>query len=242
MAIRYYDELLAEKIKRWIPENSILRVLKPDESKRLFETKADDTNDAPFKLPFVALSRSNDIELLSNIKTLRSYAGIKLYGDSKVSTNFNAIPIKVEYRFDIYTKTMEEGDEYLRSFLFKLINNPKMIITIPYNGTNIEHIVYLRVLDTVSDTSDISEHLYSGQFTRWTIQIELQDAYLFNIPYRKNWKLDGILFEDTSDTNIGYDEKPNPDGSFEAVVEVTSDLDKSYNETPNPDGSLEEKL
>lgn len=47
----------------------------------------------------------------------------------------------------------------------------------------------MRVLNTISDTSSIAERLFPGQFTRWTIQIELQDAFLFNIPYRKNWKL-----------------------------------------------------
>ena len=37
MAIRYYDDALIYKLKKWIPENTNLRVLKPDESKRLFE-------------------------------------------------------------------------------------------------------------------------------------------------------------------------------------------------------------
>ena len=68
MACRYYDDILSEKIKKWIPENSNLRVLKPEETKRLFELTANDNNDQAFKLPFVALSRNNDIELLENIK------------------------------------------------------------------------------------------------------------------------------------------------------------------------------
>jgi hypothetical protein len=31
--------------------------------------------------------------------------------------------------------------------------------------------------------------LFVGQFTRWTIQMEIQDAFLYNVPYRKNWKI-----------------------------------------------------
>jgi hypothetical protein len=42
MACRYYDDILVAKILRWIPEASGLRVLKPDESKRLFELTAAD--------------------------------------------------------------------------------------------------------------------------------------------------------------------------------------------------------
>jgi hypothetical protein len=78
----------------------------------------------------------------------------------------NAIPIKLQYQLDIYTKTAEAGDEYLRQFLFKLINNPAIKIIIPYNGINVEQIANIRVLNSVTDTSAISERLFPGQFTR----------------------------------------------------------------------------
>ena len=188
MAIRYYDDALIIKLKKWIPDNSNLRVLKPEETTRLFETTADDQDDSPIKLPLVALSRNTDIELLLNIKSPMSYDGLKISQDSLSTAQFNVIPIKVNYQLDIYTKTYNEADEYVRSFLFKLINNPVIKITIPYNNANIEHIANIRVLSNVSDTSNISERLFSGQFTRWTIQLELQDAFLFNIPYRTNWQ------------------------------------------------------
>lgn len=216
MALRYYDDAIVHKLLRWIPENSNLRVLKPDESRRLFELMADDKNDKPLQMPFIALSRNNDIQLLSNIKQLKSFNGawitnkgvlmaraknaitekttkeeIDKYVDNwDVTATLNAIPVKLEYQLDIYTKHYDEGDEYLRTFLFKLINNPVIKIVIPYNGFNYEHIANIRVLDSVSDTSGISERLFSGQFTRWTIQMEIQDAFLFSIPYRQNWIVD----------------------------------------------------
>jgi hypothetical protein len=216
--IRYYDDLLTEKLLRWLPENSRLRILKPDETKRLFETMADDKNDAPLKLPLIALSRSNDLNLDLNIKNLKSFSGVKIYNSENLSSTLNAIPVSVNYQMDIYTKTMDEGDEYLRSFLFKIINNPKMIITIPYTGFDIQHVVYIRVQGTISETSNISERIFSGQFTRWTLQLELQDAYLFNIPYKKNWKLDSIGLEMSKDVNLACNEKNNLDGSFEGEI------------------------
>lgn len=189
MAIRYYDDIIAAKLKKWIPDSSKLRVLKTDETKRLFETKADDTNDKPIKLPFITLSRSNDIELLSSIKNLRSFNGLTVSKTQESTLQMNVIPIKVEYQLDIYTKTYEEGDEYLRNFLFKLINNPQIVIDIPYNDAWLRHTANIRVSENVSDTSDITERLFAGQFTRWSIQLELQDAFLFNVPYKKNWRL-----------------------------------------------------
>lgn len=188
MAVRYYDDVIAAKLKRWNPAAD-LRVLRPNEVKRLFALSAEDSGDKPLNLPFIALSRNNDIEIETNFKAPKSYAGLKLRQTESETMILNAIPIRVEYQLDIYTKTAEEGDEYLRQYLFKLINNPIIKILIPYNDANVEQIANIRVLSTVSDTSDISERLFAGQFNRWTIQFEIQDAFLYDVPYRKNWKL-----------------------------------------------------
>lgn len=214
MALRYYDDVLAERLKRWVPENSHLRILKPDESKRLFELIANDNNDKNIKVPFIALSRDTSIEINSNIKQNKSFDGLKLANNDDITLQLNVIPVTINYQLDIYTKTYDEGDEYLRSFLFKLINNPLLKIEIPYNNTSIQHVANIRVADQVSDTSDISERMFSGQFTRWTIQLELQDAFLFSIPYRKNWKLDGITVEVS-------DKITEPGEIIETVVEKT---------------------
>ena len=189
MALRYYDDIVAAKIKYWMPDDNALRVLKPEETKRLFETYADDKKDKPVKLPLIALSRSPDLELLLNIKNPRSFDGLKLEQTQKNTRQLNVIPVKLLYQMDIYTKTFEEADEYLRQYLFKLINNPKIHIDIPYNNTTYSHVAYIRVLSNVTDTSNISERIFSGQFTRWTIQFEVQDAFFFSVPYRNNWRL-----------------------------------------------------
>ncbi len=208
MAIRYYDDILAAKIKAWTPDNKNLRVLKPEETKRYFELNALDTNDKPLTLPCIALSRNNDIRLRLNIKNPRSYDGLRINSKDSETKLFNIIPIEVSYQLDIYAKDFEEADEYLRNYLFKLINNPVLKINIPYHDANIEHIANIRVLDTISDTSSISERLFPGQFTKWTIQLEIQDAFLFSIKYKRNWKLyideNTYILPDDDDVLIGH--------------------------------------
>ena len=188
MACRYYDDILTIKLRKWLPEASNLRVLSPSETKKLFEIQANDTGDRPISLPLITLNRHKDIELLSTVKSPKSYDGLKLVSDPSKTLQLNVIPIKIMYDLVIYTKTDEEVDEYVRSFLFKLINNPVIKVQIPYNDSNIEHIANIRVLNNVSDTSDISERIFSGQFHCWTIQLEIQDAFLFSVPYRRNWE------------------------------------------------------
>ena len=210
MAIHYYDDLITEKLRKWLPESTTLRILHPDESKRFFELTAEDRREQAFQLPLIALSRRDELELLSTVKSPKSYDGLRLIplntpesledlkGDAYTKAigalpagifTYNVLPIRPEYQLDIYTKTAEECEEYVRNFLFKLINNPMMRIEIPYNDLKIEHTTYLRILPNIANTSAVAERLFSGQFTRWTIQFELQDAFLFSIPYKKNWRI-----------------------------------------------------
>jgi hypothetical protein len=194
MAINYYDEAVTQKIKGWLADTSKLRVLSPDESTRLIQLHAEDSNDKPLKLPLIAISRDKDIRIDSTIKQNKSFDGYILEQDkeNQVTAHLNVIPISTNYQIDIYTKTRTEADEYIRQYLFKLINNPQIIIDIPYNNYFVRHTANLRVLDTVSDTSDISTHVFPGQFYKWTIQLELQDGFLFSLPQKHGWKICGF--------------------------------------------------
>jgi hypothetical protein len=194
MAISYYDEAVTQKIKGWLADTSKLRVLSPDETSRLIQLAAEDSNDAPLKLPLIAISRNKDLEITSAIKQNKSFDGLVIGKDAQtaVTMHLNVIPVKTTYQLDIYTKKRIEADEYVRQYLFKLINNPQITVEIPYSNCYITHTANLRVLDTVSDTSDISTHIFPGQFYKWTIQLELQDGFLFSIPQKQGWRIVGM--------------------------------------------------
>lgn len=191
MAIDYYDEAIVHKIKGWLADGTTMRVLSPDESNRLIQLNAEDTGDKPFELPLIAISRNKDIELLSTIKQSKSFDGLVIKTDTKAhkTVHFNVIPIKTTYQIDFYTKRRVEADEYVRQYLFKLINNPQIVIDIKYNNYVVQHTANLRVLNTISDTSDISTHIFPGQFYKWTIQLELHDGFLFSLPNKSTWSV-----------------------------------------------------
>lgn len=194
MAISYYDDAITAKMKGWLADSSDLRVLNPDETNRVIELHAEDSGDAPLKLPLLTISRNKEIEITNAIKQNKSFDGLIIKKDSvdTATVHMNVIPVKTLYQLDIYTKRQLEADEYVRQFLFKLINNPQIIVEIPYNNFIVKHTANLRVLNSVSDTSDIPTRLFSGQFYRWTIQLELQDGFLFSIPYKNNWRFVGV--------------------------------------------------
>jgi hypothetical protein len=192
MAISYYDDAITQKIKGWLADSSKLRVLSPDESTRLIQLQAEDSNDEPLQLPLISISRNKDIEIESAIKQNKSFDGLVIAQNEKATVHLNVIPVKTTYQLDIYTKKRIEADEYVRQYLFKLINNPQIIIEIPYNNYVVKHTANLRVLNTISDTSDIATHIFPGQFYKWTIQLELQDGFLFSIPQKQKWKIIGV--------------------------------------------------
>ena len=189
MAIRYYDTALTEKIKTWVKDPN-MSILNPSDSSRLFQLKADENLDKPLTLPLISISRDNDIEILSTAKKPLTYDGGHLDATTKKSELLNAIPISISYQIDVYCKYFEEADEYVRNFVFNIINYPNLHIDIPYNNANIVHDSTMILESTVSDNSDIPERLINGQFTRMTIRIIIDDAYLFSIPFMKNWSIE----------------------------------------------------
>ena len=187
MAVKYYDEAIHALISSWVP-NQKIRVLKPNEVSELFRLNADLNNDNTLTLPLIALSRDTNIEIKEVKKTLLSFRGKTLYAnDEEQVITLNAIPIHLGYQIDIYTKNFDECDAYVREFVFGFVNNPVIKITLPYNGVNLQLQANIRLNSTITDNSDITERLFRDQFTRFTLQLEVLDAYLYSLPTPKTW-------------------------------------------------------
>lgn len=191
MAIRYYDAALFNKVKNWVKDPN-MNLMSPQDSTRLFQIVAEKNDDKPLSLPLIALSRDPNMEVLSTRKKPMTYDGAHLRMDKDHSMLLNAVPIQLGYQLDIYTRYFGEADEYTRNFIFNFINYPKLHIEVPYNNANIVHDCTVRLESTVSDSSDIPERLISGQFTRMTIRLIIDDAYLFSVPFMDNWNIEDL--------------------------------------------------
>ena len=185
MGLRYYDEAVYNLINSWVVDPN-MRVLRPSETQALFAINADMNEDQPMTLPFIAISRSNEIEILQTKKNLLSFRGKTLLANNEKSVQLNAVPIRLGYQIDIYSKFFDEADEYVREFTLALINNPVITINVPYQGLNIPLQANISLVPTISDNSDISERLFRDQFTRFTIQFNINDAYLYSVGVNRN--------------------------------------------------------
>lgn len=191
-SINLYDAAVAKKIQLWLGDERKVRVLKPEETTRFYQLVSEEKKDGKVELPAVMLSRDKDIELLLNIKNPKSFDGKTLINNDDYTLKSNVIPIKIEYQLNIFTKEMNQGLNYVRELVFKLINNPTFEIEIPDRELNLRFRTNMRVLSTISDISETSERVFPGQFTVWSLRIELQDAHFFSFPLKNNFKIDGI--------------------------------------------------
>ena len=185
MSVRLYDDALVNKIKNWVKDEKV-RVLAPDETLRLFQIEANDNNDEPISLPIISLTRAREVDLDHPHKKMMTFDGMMLDATIDKSLQIDAIPMTLNYQLDIYTRYKYEADEYMRNFVFNLVNHPKVKVVLPYNDINYTHYSNIRLVPTIEDNSDVPNRLVSDQFTRWTISFTIDDAYLFSLPYKSN--------------------------------------------------------
>ena len=185
MAVRFYDEALLKKFQKWTADTQV-HLTGINETRRLFEVVADTNNDRPIQFPLIALSRNGGYTIQEKYKQPRSYNDSALVVTTDSGAKLNAIPIGISYQIDIYTRELAEADEYARNIVFNIINYPKLNIEIPYEDSGLTHDANIRLVTDVEDNSDIPERLISGQFTRFTIGIDIDDAYLFDVRVKDN--------------------------------------------------------
>lgn len=202
MAVRFYDEALANKIENWTKSHPI-RVLKPSETSRLFSMTADEIRDNPIQLPLIALSRDTNITVLNTNKQPLSFDGMKIWAydnngnllSQDKMLKLNAIPMQLEYQLDIYTRNLAEADEYMRNFVFNFVNYPNVTIEIPYNDCKLMHESTVYLNEVVEDNSDIPQRLFSSQFTRYTLKLTIDNAYLFSAPVKDNLLVSSVVVQ-----------------------------------------------
>ena len=192
MALYLYDEAFLNKLKSW-SKNTNLHILGPDDTQKLFQIQADENGDNNIQLPSICLRLLGGFEILNTNKQPLTYDGFTKEATIPKSLQLNVVPVNIRYQLDIYTRYFKEADEYMRNLIFNIINYPKLLVEVPYNDIHFKHNAIIRIASDVIDNSDIPERLVSGQFSRFTLQINIDDAYIWDVRLRDNYIIDPIV-------------------------------------------------
>ena len=192
MGVKLYDDAIVSKFKQWTQRTNI-HIYSPSETKRIFEIIVEQSNDKPIELPFIGLSRVGGYTILNTQMQPMTYDGLTLKANQKASLQLNAIPIQIDYQVDVYTRQLSEADDYVRNLVFNSINFPSLQVHVPYRDDDIKHKASIQLAaQEVADNSSIPERLITGQFTRLSLMITVNDAYLWDLRVRDNYSLDII--------------------------------------------------
>ena len=195
MSVYLYDEALLSKIKYWTEKTS-LHVYGVDEIRDLFQVIADENKDKPIQLPILTITRPKGYKITNPNKKPTTYNGIRVIQGEDTASMLANIPIDIQYQFDVYTRFQKEADMYMRNLVFNIINYPTLSITIPYRDINFDHNANIRITSDVMDTSNNSIRMFNGQFTRLSVTVNIDDAYLWDLRVANNLSMEdsNVLF------------------------------------------------
>jgi len=185
MSVFLYDDAIVQKL-RTLTEKSHIYIVPPSLQFRTIAKLQEDT----VEMPFISLQRTG-WGLKSERPHSMKFHGLKAVVDEEAKTTsyLQAIPIRINYLMDIWSKTREENDMILRELLFYFSINPTLEVTIPY-GINQNHVFNLFFDNEVEDNSDIVEQLNHGEYFRQTISLYTDDAYLWKSRVLKPYVLE----------------------------------------------------
>lgn len=185
MSQTLYDEAIIKKLRFWTQDSKV-SISDPDS---LFSYRADASENDKIVLPMISLNRG-PIRLLRTGKVPMAKEGFKLQANDKKIAHLRAIPIQLRYQLDVYARKRAESDNLVRELVFKLVNNPRLEIEIPYEDSKYTHKFTLTLDDDVEDNSDVAQHLEKGEYYRMTLNIVIEDAYLFDYRAKDTVSLD----------------------------------------------------
>lgn len=199
MGARFYDEALIAKIRSWVGDQR-LSVISSSDVSQLFATTADRENDNGIELPLISITRSG-FSISNTNRTDLSINGLTIEVNRQKSEWLNAIPINLRYQIDVYSRYMDQADEIVRNMIFNIVNFPRLTISLPYYDQDIKQTSSIHLEEQIQDNSAIPERLIYGQFTRLTLNIEILDAYLYDLRIGDNKKIDTNVYLEEENTN-----------------------------------------
>ena len=135
-------------------------------------------NEDDIKMPMISLLRTG-ASILDSSHPMRFSGSLSaIHPDENTYETLRAIPIRINYLLDVWTKHREENDNIIRELIFYYMTHPTLQITIPY-GVDLKHNFNIFFDNNIEDNSDIVDQPNHGEYFRQTLSVYTDDAYLW---------------------------------------------------------------
>lgn len=203
MSVYFYDEAIVNSLKSITGDNRIN--IQPYD--RVFSNIARDNEDV-IELPLITLSRTGWSIIGERKSHFAKFEGalVKIEDppteeDELKLYRLQAIPIRISYVLDVWTKDRVDNDNILRELIFYYETHPELRVRIPY-GLDIDHVFNIFIDPDIEDNSDISDQINHGEYFRQTLSIYTDDAYLWKASSRGPTIIDPNFISVVQDSSV----------------------------------------
>lgn len=174
MSVFLYDTAIVNKFRELVASSDIY-ITPPENVFRVMAL----LNKDEVTLPLISIERIN-YTLLENRSHAMKFRGstVSYNSENDMLTSMQAIPIRINYTLNVWTRHLQECDDIVRELIWYLSTHPTMEVNIPY-GLNIQHNFNVQLDNEIENNSDITEHINRGEYFRQTISFYTDDAYLW---------------------------------------------------------------
>lgn len=182
MSVYFYDKAIVEKTRKIINDSDV-HIINNEKMFTKSRVAGDDV-----VMPAVSIYRDGYqlSDLNSGMPMYRQGRTIYDSGQEKLFT-VRAIPIIIKYQFDVWTRTREQNDEFVRDLIWFYKLYPEHTIHLSHKATDsspevtfdVKFNVFLE--ENIVDNSDINEFENKGQYYRSTFNLTVDEAQLFMI-------------------------------------------------------------
>lgn len=197
MSVYMYDEAIVEDLRLLLNDDRI-HIVPVDNVFRLIARLNEDN----IEMPLISLTRTG-WQLADNKPQMMKFDGALAGYDRRDNSlkRVQAIPIRIGYQLDVWTKTRKENDNILRELIFYYSTHPTLIVNIEY-GLDITHDFNIFFDADIEDNSDIVEHRNRGEYFRQTVSIYTDDAYLWKSSSRNPSIIDPVVEAISTDEEL----------------------------------------
>lgn len=168
-----YDESYRDKLKSLFPDRVVYAP--PDHAlDEIRKYRSGLSNTQGNEFPFVSLWRIDEKINIENYNRAMFIRGRTLGVEGTKAGKLKMLPLSLSYQMDIWSLSKTYLDELYREFMFALVGDPKLKITLSGD----EFIFDLRI-DSEEDNSDIAEFLEKRKLYRKTIITNIDNALIF---------------------------------------------------------------
>ena len=175
MSVYLYDEAIANRLKTVLASGDV-NIITPEKA----FTKSFEGQDNP-QFPAVSIYRDS-YTLTFETRNMTMYRRGRIEEDSELNLfATKALPIIIRYQIDVWTKTRQQNDEFVRDLIWFFTLYPEHKMTLKYSGfeRTIKFNTFLE--EDVVNNSQINEFEDKGQYYRSTFNIRVDEAKLFMV-------------------------------------------------------------